>query len=235
MSRHEVRAAVTSNVELNLTRCRIPDQQGRRRIATAGNLARIDRLRAHFDAVLIGEAAATVSNLAPAMITSERLRAERRSSGRQEHPVNVVVTRDATWLVGSRLLSFQAVQIWVCTTHQTPPDQLSDLEHAGTHVCVAGGDAVDLAATLQELRGAGIELVFVEGDDDLNAELAARGLVDELAVYVSPIPQGRHDVLALASALGEHGWLDRLPHLSLTVAQEVDDDLMLYYDVLRTQ
>ncbi len=230
-----MRPAVTLNVEKRINRGLAPAPHEQQRITTAGNLARLDRLRAHFDAVMIGEHSAMNSGATATMITAESLRAQRRAEGRSEHPLNVLIARDAPRLLGSRLLNDSDVRNWVCTTRQTLPERVRDLRSAGARVSVVGDEEVDLKAALQELGRADIQLVFVEGDDDLNAALVAHDLVDELAMYISPIPRSRHDMLALARALAESVWLKSLPPLELTVVQEIDNDLMLHYTLLRRQ
>jgi riboflavin biosynthesis pyrimidine reductase len=231
---YSMRPAVTLNVEKRLNRSLAPAHQGQERIATAGNLARIDRQRANSDAVVISERHAMSGGATAAKITAESLRAQRRAEGRSEHPMNVLMARDASGLLGSRLLSDSDVQYWVCTTRLTPPERVRDLRSAGVRVSVVGDEEVDLKAAFEELRRAGIEQVFVEGGD-LNAALVSHGLVDELAMYISPAPRSPHDMVDLARALAEGPWLEDLPPLELTVAQEIDNDLMLYYTLLRRQ
>jgi diaminohydroxyphosphoribosylaminopyrimidine deaminase/5-amino-6-(5-phosphoribosylamino)uracil reductase len=225
----------TLNVEVPLDRRPAPTAPVPPRITTSGNLARLDRLRAHFGAVMIGQRAATLGGAAPATIASDHLRAQRRAEGRSEQPVNVLIADDATALLGTPLLSgarAAGVPLRIITSHRTPRGPADDLRRTGAHVAVVGDGEVDLPAALRELGRAGIEQMFVEGDDDLNAALLALDVVDELALYISPFPRRGRDALALARALGRRAWLRSLPPLDLKAAQEVDDDLMGYYTVL---
>src|SRR5690606_711218 len=85
-------------------------------------------------------------------------------------------------------------------------------------VLVAGEDLVDLAAAVRLLRERGLGRILCEGGPRLNAELAAAGLIDELALTMSPLLAGGNAArilngvasrtpLALAHVLEEDGVL----------------------------
>lgn len=203
-----------------------------------GNLARLDRLRAHFDAIMIDERALIGGIGEPCMVASPRLRAQRQAEGRPQQPLNVIVIRDATPLVGSRFLSTcstNLVQVWICTTEQTAPACVADLRSAGAHVSILGASEVDLAVALQELSSAGIELLFVEGESDLTTALFAQGFVDEVILDIAPVLLMNHDALTPGSIADEYGQFDHVVQLEHTLAQELDDNnLVLYYTVSHT-
>ena len=83
---------------------------------------------------------------------------------------------------------------------------------------VAGGDRVDLALAVSELRERGLSRVLCEGGPRINAQLAAADLIDELCLTVSPLLIGgdaarilngpaRAGRLRLVHVLEEEGFL----------------------------
>jgi riboflavin biosynthesis pyrimidine reductase len=201
-------------------------------LSTPGFCARQERLRAHFDAVMVGEHGTNrrmrhVGAAGAYTGISEALRAQRSAEGRSELPLLVVTVPDATPILDSQLLRRSGSgQLWICTTEQTPRSSVAELRRAGAQVSILGSTAVDLSAALHELHHAGVDLLLVEGAVDLHDALLRAGLVDEIAVCIAPILVGRYAASTDVDSQEYSG--ERT--LKLTVVQELDDDLLaLYY------
>lgn len=105
----------------------------------------------------------------------------------------------------------------VVTTEAAPADRRQAAARTAD-VIVAGDDRVDLGLAVDELRKRGLGRILCEGGPRVNAQLAAAGLVDELALTVSPLLAGgdaarildgaaSHTPLSLAQVLEEEGFL----------------------------
>lgn len=162
-------------------------------ISSSLDLARVDRLRAESDAVMVG--GRTLLQEDPKLtVKSPDLRAERLSRGLPENPMKVgIVSRvpagddGPTIRPGGKFLTFGPAQAVVVTSEGTEPGVLERLRAEGAHVIVAGQKRVDLRAALEALYGMGVRRLMVEGGGTLNAELLRARLVDELYLYVAPL------------------------------------------------
>lgn len=121
--------------------------------------------------------------------------------------------------------------IVVLTSSATPTDYLDYLDRRGIARVSAGADRVDLAAALDRLGAEfGVTSIRTDSGGRLNGALFAAGLVDELAVILSPRiaadPAGR-GVVELP------GPLPREVRLHLEESEVLDDGaLWLRYAVL---
>jgi len=140
-------------------------------------------LRALSDVVLVGAATVRAESYGPVKL-SDDLRDERRRRGRPETPPVAVVTRTCRFDLTSRL--FTESRPIVVTVESAPPDLVARTE-AVADVVMAGHSNVDPAVALGALAERGLRSVVCEGGPTLNGLLAATGLIDELALTVSPL------------------------------------------------
>ncbi|TDC76491.1 pyrimidine reductase family protein [Micromonospora sp. KC606] len=118
---------------------------------------------------------------------SEPRRAWRREHGLTEYPTLVVVSRSLALDPAQAALADAPVRPVVLTTEAAaPPAGLTDV----VDLVRLGGDAVDLAAGLAELRHRGLGQLLCEGGPHLFGALTAADLVDELCLTVSPLLAG---------------------------------------------
>jgi 2,5-diamino-6-(ribosylamino)-4(3H)-pyrimidinone 5'-phosphate reductase len=173
-------------------------------ISSAEDKARVDRLRAEVDAVLVGGRTLLAED--PALtVRAPRLRAARVRGGRPENPAKVGVVseigpRDLS--AGSRFLTAGPARVFVFTTRRTAPEAIRRLESAGAAVEVAGERRVDLRAVLASLGSGGIRSVLVEGGGTLIAEFLRLDLADELSIYLAPRIFGGASAPTLADGPG---------------------------------
>lgn len=170
-------------------------------ISSPPDLARVDRLRAESDAIMVG--GRTLLGDDPRLtVKSAELRAARRARGLSENPIKVGVISKATLRLDSRFLTAGLASVLLFTTQQTDPAQIARLRQAGADVHVLGETRVDLPAALRRLQESGVQRLLVEGGGTLNAELLRLGLVDEIRLYLAPLIFGGATAPTLADGPG---------------------------------
>lgn len=171
------------------------------KISSPQDLARVDRLRAESDAIMVG--GRTLLGDDPRLtVKSAELRAARRARGLTENPLKVGVVSKATLRLDSRFLTVGPASVLLFTTQQTDPAQIARLRQAGADVHVLGETRVDLPAALRRLQESGVQRLLVEGGGTLNAELLRLGLVDEIRLYLAPLIFGGATAPTLADGPG---------------------------------
>ena len=201
-------------------------------ISSAADKARVLRLRAEADAVMVGGHTLLVEDPKLTVKTGQ-LRDERKAKGLVENPIKVgIVTRADLKLDGNFITSGTARKV-IFTTSQTSPEQVNTLSQLGAEIYVIGDKRVNLALALDILYTLGVRRLMVEGGGTLNFELLREGLVDELYVYQAPRIFGGQSAPTLASGDGlvESGALN----LKLVDAQVMVEDggLLIRYRVLK--
>ena len=198
-------------------------------ISSPQDLARVDRLRAESDAVLVG--GRTLLGDDPRLtVKSADLRAERRARGLEENPIKVGIVSNADLRDDSRFLTAGPAQVMLFTTQRTSPAQIIRLRERGAQVFVMGERRVDLVRAFHRLREHGVKRLLVEGGGTLNAELLRLRLVDEVYLYIAPLIFGGADAPTLADGVG----LQRKEaiHLQLSTAETLRDGGIVVHYVL---
>ena len=204
------------------------------RISGTADSARVDRLRAESDAIMVG--GRTLHSEDPRLtVRDARLCAEREAAGRPPQPAKVGVSSsigppgDVDALPGAgRFLHDGGGRVVVCTSERTSAEGRAWLELEGAQVVVRGDDRVDLAASLSVLADLGIERLMVEGGSTLVAALLEARLVDELQLAVAPLLFGG---TTAPTPVGGVGW-SRAAAKELRLADVYtsdDDDVVLRY------
>jgi 2,5-diamino-6-(ribosylamino)-4(3H)-pyrimidinone 5'-phosphate reductase len=200
-------------------------------ISSAQDKARVDRLRADSDAVLVG--GRTLLDEDPKLtVKSEALRAERAARGLPPNPMKVGVVTRADLKSPSKFLQEGAARVVIFTSHQTSKEQLAVLRAQGAEVFVHATERVNLNLALATLKELGVQRLMVEGGATLNFELLRLGLVDEVAVYIAPLIFGGEQAPTLAAGSG----LERsaaVPLKLLRVEPHEDGGLVLHYQISR--
>ena len=200
----------------------------RRQVRISGDrdFARVDRLRAQSDAVMVG--VGTVLADDPSLTVDDPdLVAEREADGRGPQPARVVADSHARTPPDASILD-NAAESFVLVTAAEPRDHRRTLEEAGATLVVAGEERVDLPTALSELESHGIESLMVEGGGELIFSLFADDLVDRLTVYVGPVVIGGRSAPTLADG---DGFTDDFPELDLQDVERMDDGVLLTYNV----
>ncbi|THE63051.1 2,5-diamino-6-(ribosylamino)-4(3H)-pyrimidinone 5'-phosphate reductase [Salinadaptatus halalkaliphilus] len=199
----------------------------REQIAISGeaDFARVDRLRADSDAVVVGVGTVTADD--PHLtVKDSALCEQRRERGDPAQPARVVVDSSGKTPVDAEILD-DAATTYVCVSDRASRTRREKLAERAT-VVVAGEERVDLTAAFDELEADGCEQVMVEGGGELIFSLIEAGLVDELRVFVGPKLIGGRDAPTLAD--GE-GFVADFPSLALESLERVDDGVLLRWVV----
>ena len=198
-------------------------------ISSAFDKARVDKLRAESDAVMVGGKTLLAEN--PKLtVKSEALRAERVARGLTPNPLAVGIVTRADLSPDSNFLHSGAAGVVIFTTSQTSKAQVDLLRGLGAEVFVHESPRVDLENALHTLNELGVKRLMVEGGGTLNFELLRLGLVDELSMYIAPMIFGGASAPTAAAGPG----VERSAAIPLKlVASEVhaDGGVVLQYHV----
>ncbi|MDD1707411.1 MAG: 2,5-diamino-6-(ribosylamino)-4(3H)-pyrimidinone 5'-phosphate reductase [Methanoregulaceae archaeon] len=198
------------------------------RISGPADFARVDRIKAESDAVMVG--IGTILADDPSLtVKSPDLRAMRRARGYAEQPVRIVIdSRARTPPDASILQKGEGERIIACSEQADPGRKASLERHAA--IIVAGADEVDLPLLLSRLSERGIQRILVEGGGTLIAGLFSQGLVDELTCFVGNIIIGGARAPTLSD--GE-GFIDEASfiRLSLYSLERMDEGVFLHWNV----
>ncbi len=184
-------------------------------LGSPGDRAVFRVLRALADVVLVGHGTAAAEGYRPIAADSPvgRLRA---SLGRPPTAPIAVVSRRATLAPGDRLASAPTILV---TCAAADAGRRAALADAGVEVLVCGDDDVDLPLALDRLAERGLAQVLCEGGPQLLRAALTAGLVDELALTISPALVGGESRLVA----GE------LPELTrATLRQVLEEDGVLF-------
>lgn len=200
-------------------------------ISSARDKARVDRLRAGADAVMVGGKTLLAED--PKLtVRSEALRAERIARGLPPNPIKVGVVTNADGLPDGDFVNFGPARVVIFTTQETSKAQIEFLRSRGVEVYVHRARRVDLKKALRTLHELGVRRLMVEGGGTLIFELLRLGLADELTVYIAPMIFGGESAPTLAAGAG----LTRNEAIPLKlIEREIHDDggVVLKYSVDR--
>jgi 2,5-diamino-6-(ribosylamino)-4(3H)-pyrimidinone 5'-phosphate reductase len=200
----------------------------REQLAISGpeDFARVDRVRAASDAVMVG--VGTVLSDDPSLTLDDPdLVAEREDAGKPGQPARVVADSRARTPPDADVLAGDATT-YVLVADVAADERASALADAGAKVIAAGANRVALPEALDALESRGVERLLVEGGGELVFSLFEEELVDELTLYVGSMVVGGRDAPTLAD--GE-GFVDDFPDLDLRDVTRLDDGVLLSYDV----
>lgn len=170
------------------------DGATRRNGVSAGLSGPGDRLLFHVlrsvpDAIVVGSGTVRAERYGPVNLTAAA-RAWRRDRGRGQPPRLVVVSGSLD--LGADLPLLDGPPPLVVTSEAAiagHPDRFEALS-GRAEVVAMGTETVNLAVMLAALRSQGVEVALFEGGPNLNAQLVTDGLLDELAVTISPVLAG---------------------------------------------
>jgi 2,5-diamino-6-(ribosylamino)-4(3H)-pyrimidinone 5'-phosphate reductase len=198
------------------------------KISGAEDFARVDRLKAGCDAVMVG--IGTVIADDPSLtVKNPDLKSQRQQEGKAEHPVRVVIDSRARISPDASVLNKGDGLRIVAISGRADPARV-DVLRAKATVIVAGDDEVDLARVLDELGAMGIRRLMVEGGGTLIAGLVRARLVDEIYTYIGSIVIGGKDAPTLADG---PGWIKEAEFARLVLADvtRMDDGILLHWTV----
>jgi riboflavin-specific deaminase-like protein len=208
------------------------------RISGSADTARVDRLRAEADGVLVG--GHTLLGEDPRLtVRDTSLSQDRVRAGRPAQPTRIGVVSVISIPGGpdslpsdSRFLGDGSGHVIICTTRRTDAGAIDWLESRGARVVVHDGPRVDLASALATIVEMGVERLLVEGGSTIVAALLEAQLVDEIQLSVAPMLFGGESA---PTPVGGSGWVagDAIRMDLADVARDADGDAVLRYLVAR--
>jgi 2,5-diamino-6-(ribosylamino)-4(3H)-pyrimidinone 5'-phosphate reductase len=199
---------------------KIATASGDSTISSGEDLARMHRLRAASDAVVVG--ISTVLADDPQLTV-------RLAKGK--NPTRVVVDSKGRIPGDSQLLrSARKVRTIVAASKQARAADIERIRQAGAEVIVVGKEAVDIKALFSALKNKmGFRRILVEGGGELNWSVLNLGLANELIVTIAPRVAGGR----LATTLVEGDGYDTItqgPKFRLARVQKTKaGELVLFY------
>jgi 2,5-diamino-6-(ribosylamino)-4(3H)-pyrimidinone 5'-phosphate reductase len=205
------------------------------RISGPADTARVDRLRADSDAIMVG--GRTLLSEDPRLtVRDPELIVERTEAGRPAQPMKVGVVSSLTVADAGRLVERGAFlhdgdgRVVVFVSGPADGQGVRALESEGAEVYATAAARVDLERAMAELSRVGVERLMVEGGSTLVAALLEAGLVDELQLAVAPLLFGGD---AAPTPVGGKGW-DREAAIDLELIESTtsaDGDVVSRYRV----
>jgi len=196
---------------------RLAYAKGRRALLSGPqDLARVMRIRADVDAILVGVGTVLADD------PSLRVHWERIGGPPGRSPVRVVLDSRGRVPEGAKVLDGSAPTIVATATgcaRRFPPSV--------TTVAV-GHPRVDLPALLEDLAGRGIGSILVEGGAEVLASFLRGGFFDELTVYVAPVVIGGTTATPMVAGPETPGASQAVP-LTRVAAVPLDDGVLLTF------
>jgi len=200
------------------------------RFATPADRARMDRLRAEADAIVVG--AGTMRSDNPKLhVREEDARRYRESLGKGAGLLRVLVTVSGRIDAGSRFFDEADGGDRVVATVEECPESVVAPLALRAEIWRLGRGRVELSGLLQRLGERGVERVLVEGGGELNWGFVRAGLVDELYVTVAPALLGGREAPTLLA--GDGFSMDDRLRLRLVEVDREGDELFCRYAVQR--
>ncbi len=198
------------------------------RISGDNDFARVDRLRADADAVMVG--IGTVLADDPSLtIKSGNLRRAHKEKYGYESPIRIVVDSMARTPIEADIFNRGNSELIIAVCEQAPIQQVKELKKKAT-IITAGNVQVDLNILMSYLHQKGIHTLMVEGGATLNCSLVSQGLVDEIYTYIGAVILGGEKAPTLVDGIG-FSRRRQATGLELISIEKIDDGVLLKWRV----
>ena len=152
-------------------------------LSNAADFDRVDEVRAHCDAILVGARTVRADN-PRLLVRSEERRSRREAQGLPPSPWKVTVTTTGDLDPQSKFFTFGDTKKLV----YCPRSAVRGIrDRLGDRATVVGlGDEVSVADLVSELNDRGVRTLLVEGGGTVFTQFLAADLVDELQLAIAP-------------------------------------------------
>lgn len=197
------------------------------RISGKLDFERVDELRAHADAIMVG--IGTVLSDDPSLtVKSPERREARKAAGKCENPVRIIVDSSArTPLDADIFKKGEGLRIIAVST-SAPAEKIEKLNEKAL-VIKAGTEKVDLPELVRKLKEMEINTIMVEGGATLNWGMLSSGLVDEVYTFVGNLIIGGATAPTFTDGKGFSE--AEILKLELISAEKIEDGILLRWKV----
>ncbi|AAM30522.1 MAG: 2,5-diamino-6-(ribosylamino)-4(3H)-pyrimidinone 5'-phosphate reductase [Methanosarcina mazei] len=201
----------------------------RKQVKISGKLdfERMDELRAHADAIMVGIGTVLADDPSLTVKSPER-KAARKAAGKSENPVRVVVDSSARTPLNADIFKKGEGLRIIAVSNSAPEEKIRMLEEKAL-VIKTGAFRVDLTELAAKLKEMGINSLMVEGGATLNWGMLSAGLVDEVYTFVGNLIIGGKTAPTFTD--GEGFTENELLGLELSSAEKIEDGILLKWKV----
>ena len=201
----------------------------RKQVKISGKLdfERMDELRAHADAIMVGIGTVLADDPSLTVKSPER-KAARKAAGKSENPVRVVVDSSARTPLNADIFKKGEGLRIIAVSNSAPEEKIRMLEEKAL-VIKTGAFRVDLTELAAKLKEMGINSLMVEGGATLNWGMLSAGLVDEVYTFVGNLIIGGKTAPTFTD--GEGFTENELLGLELFSAEKIEDGILLKWMV----
>lgn len=194
------------------------------KISSEQDFARVDRLRAECDAVMVG--IGTILADDPSLrLKNPDLIAGRAAAGRDEQPMRIVIDSQARMPPDGDMFKKGTGKRVIFVSDAAPGDRVATLEEKAT-VIRAGTDSVDIGLVLDKLGDMGVQKLMVEGGATLLWSFTSQKLFDEIRIYVGALIIGGTDAPTFVDGCG-FTRAEGFTRLLLENVERIDDGLLI--------
>jgi 5-amino-6-(5-phosphoribosylamino)uracil reductase len=193
-------------------------------LSNPADFDRVDEVRAHSDAILIGSETIRKDN-PRLLVNSEARRADRVARGLPAYPAKVTVTASGDldpdlkfWHHGDKKIVY---------TTDAGAEKLRDRLAGLADVVPLGETIEDFGLILDDLGGRGIGTLMVEGGGQIHTAFLSQGLADEIHLAIAPLVVGQPGAPRF---LGDAEYPGGPKHrMRLLEARTIDEVVLLRY------
>lgn len=218
------RPYVLLSVATSIDGCLDDTSSERLLLSNAADFDRVDDVRAHSDAILVG--AETIRRDNPRLLVkSDQRRADRIARGLPEYPTKVTITASGNLASDLKFWHFGGQKIAYTTDHSA--SKLRERLTGLADVVAIGPTIDDLGLVLDDLGARGIKTLMVEGGGQIHTAFLSQGLADEIHLAIAPNVVGQAGAPRFLDPANYPGGAAR--RMRLLEARTIDDVVLLRY------
>jgi len=183
--------------------------------------AYVHRLRAKFDAVMVG--AGTVIKDDPGLT----------SHGKGKNPFRIIIDGKLRAPAGSKVMRNNDGKTIIATSELASQEKIMSVaQRSGAHVIVCGKREVDLEALVAALGVMGMKNILIEGGSDLNAKALEAGIVERVYLFIAPKIIGGEKAKGVIGGNGAERISGAIGLGNMKV-KKIGDDILLVAEIIR--
>lgn len=186
------------------------------RLSSGEDLARVHRLRAEVDAVVVG--------IGTVLADDPKLTVKGVHAGTPRQPLRIVLDSRGRTPATAQVLDGRAPTLIVTSEECTTT-------FANAEVLRCGRGRVDLGGLLDRLSARGIRTLLVEGGEEIITQFLRAGLVDEVRVFVASLLVGGDTSPRLFGGPGARS-AEEMVRLELLRSTPMEGGILLEYRVV---